>query len=156
MVAVTQAGARGAWVKVWDPFVRVAHWSVALGFFVAYLSEDALAIHVWAGYVVGVVVAARILWGFLGPQHARFSDFLTSPWVALGYFLDLLRGNSRRYLGHSPAGGLMVVALLGMLSLITLSGLTLYALDDGAGPFATFIAREAPTPPPAPAGGISS
>ncbi|AMS39093.1 MULTISPECIES: cytochrome b/b6 domain-containing protein [Aminobacter] len=57
-------------IQVWDPFVRMAHWTLALGFFVAYLTEDVMTVHVWAGYVVGVLVPARIVWGFLGPRHA--------------------------------------------------------------------------------------
>ncbi|MBA8905229.1 cytochrome b [Aminobacter ciceronei] len=48
----------------------MAHWTLALGFFVAYLTEDVMTVHVWAGYVVGVLVPARIVWGFLGPRHA--------------------------------------------------------------------------------------
>jgi cytochrome b len=57
-------------IQVWDPFVRMAHWTLALGFFVAYLTEDVMTVHVWAGYVVGVLFPARIVWGFLGPRHA--------------------------------------------------------------------------------------
>ena len=56
-------------ISVWDPFVRTAHWMVALGFFVAYFTEDeALTVNVWAGYVVGVLVLLRIIWGFVGPR----------------------------------------------------------------------------------------
>lgn len=44
--------------------------ALALGFFVAYLTEDVMTVHVWTGYVVGVLVLARIVWGFLGPRHA--------------------------------------------------------------------------------------
>ncbi|MGE4080662.1 MAG: hypothetical protein AB7F22_34520 [Reyranella sp.] len=52
-------------IQVWDPFVRVAHWTIAIGFFIAYLAEDdLLTIHVWAGYVVGTLMLMRVVWGW--------------------------------------------------------------------------------------------
>lgn len=55
-------------IYVWDPFVRVFHWTLLAGFAIAYLTEDdLLTVHVWAGYLVGLLIVARILWGFIGP-----------------------------------------------------------------------------------------
>ncbi|MDG4875335.1 cytochrome b/b6 domain-containing protein [Mesorhizobium sp. WSM4935] len=132
---------RAAEIFVWDPFVRIAHWTITVGFFVAYLTEDATAVHVWAGYVVGGLVAARVVWGFVGPRHARFSDFVTGPTAAISYFWDLIRGRSKRYVGHSPAGGAMVLALLAFLAATVATGLVRYAEEEGAGPLASLYAQ---------------
>lgn len=124
-------------VRVWDIFVRVSHWALAAGFFVAYFTEDnLLLLHVWAGYLVGVLVVLRLLWGVVGPKHARFTDFVCGPRRAAGYLLDLFRFRAPRYLGHSPAGGAMAVVLWIGLLVVVWSGLEFYAIEEGAGPLA--------------------
>ena len=112
----------GVLVQVWDPIVRIDHWLIVAGFFIAYvLEEDNLPIHVWAGYVVGTVLVVRILWGFVGTKNARFSEFVCRPRLVIRYLIDLPHGRSRRYLGHSPAGSAMILALLLGISVITIS-----------------------------------
>ena len=134
--------ARPGQVKVWDAFVRVAHWLLVAGFFLAYFTEDdLLTVHVWAGYVVGAIVLLRVAWGFAGPEYARFSSFLYGPGKAARYLVALLRRKGARYLGHSPAGGAMVILLLVSLAATVWSGLTVYAYDRGAGPLAALFAR---------------
>ncbi len=138
------ASAESRQVRVWDPLVRYGHWLLAVGFLVAYLTEDdLLTVHVWAGYLVGAIIVVRIVWGLIGTQHARFSDFLYSPRSSLEYFFDLLRGRAKRYLGHSPTGAAMVFALLIGIALTTGSGLIVYAYDKHAGPLAGLVASDA-------------
>lgn len=129
-------------VKVWDPLVRVFHWVLVLGFFTAYFTEgedDTLTLHTWAGYVIAGLIMVRLVWGFIGTRHARFSDFVTRPVVVKDYLLSVLRLHPRRYLGHNPAGGLMVVALLISLSATVVFGMGLYAVEEQAGPLAGWL-----------------
>ncbi len=134
-------------VRVWDIAVRLAHWLLVAGFVTAYLTEgeeDVITIHTWAGYTVAAIVVWRVLWGFVGPEHARFRNFVRGPRAVFGYLAGLVRGGngrggSARYLGHNPAGGAMVLLLLASLAVTTGSGLTLYAVEEGAGPLAGIV-----------------
>jgi cytochrome b len=124
-------------IRVWDPLVRSFHWILVGAFFIAYLTEDDfLTLHVWAGYLIGVAILIRILWGLIGTRHARFSDFVTTPKTALRYVKDTLTLRAKRYLGHNPAGGLMIIALLFSLIITVLTGIALYGAAEQAGPLA--------------------
>lgn len=127
-------------IKVWDPLVRVFHWSLAAAVLVAFVTEDDLLwAHTWAGYGVLALVAIRWSWGFIGGRHARFGDFVRSPAVILAYLHDVARSRAERYLGHNPAGGAMVMALLLVLPLTVLSGMAVYGYLEFSGPMAGFF-----------------
>ncbi len=127
-------------VFVWDLLVRILHWSLAAGFFGAYLTEDWETVHVWMGYAVLAIVGVRVVWGFIGTRHARFADFVYPPSVVRAYLKDVSRIRHRRYLGHNPAGGYMILALLAFVTLTGVTGLALYAAEDQAGPLAGWVA----------------
>ncbi|HEY0635560.1 MAG TPA: cytochrome b/b6 domain-containing protein [Gammaproteobacteria bacterium] len=114
-------------IKVWDPLVRLFHWSLVLCFFIAYVSGDEWeSLHVVAGYAIAGLVAFRVVWGLIGTRHARFSDFVFTPATVLAYLKALAALRAKRYLGHNPAGGWMVVALLASLALTSLTGMAAY------------------------------
>ncbi|MEZ5550875.1 MAG: cytochrome b/b6 domain-containing protein [Pseudomonadales bacterium] len=128
---------------VWDLFVRFGHWILAAAFLIAYFTEDDLmTVHTWAGYLTASVVVLRILWGFVGSPHARFRDFLFTPRQAWHYLIDLLRGRADRHIGHSPAGAVMVYALLIGVLLTGVSGMMVYAYEEQAGPLAGAVASQ--------------
>lgn len=128
-------------VLVWDPLIRVFHWTLVVTFFTSYLTEgEPEWLHVWSGYLVAVLLLVRILWGLVGTRHARFTDFVTAPSTALRYLKEELVGRARRYLGHNPAGGAMIIALLVCLVLTVTTGLVMYGAEDGAGPLGGWLA----------------
>ena len=132
-------------LHVWDPLVRIGHWLLVGAFAVAFVTQgEPEVVHTWAGYLIAAYLIVRVTWGFAGPPNARFASFVTSPVHAARYFADLLRGRAPRYLGHSPAGGVMVVLLLASLAATTTVGMVLYAVHDGAGPLATIVGSDTP------------
>ena len=103
-------------VKVWDRFVRLFHWTLASAVLIAWATDEPLWMHSWLGYLAAILVVLRVIWGFIGTEQARFVSFVRGPKLVFGYLADLIRLSSPRYLGHSPAGGAMIVALLIMIA----------------------------------------
>lgn len=125
MSAVLEAGSQRAAgsVVVWDPLVRVFHWSLVVAFLGAYLLGDSGgALHQAFGFTAVGLVTLRLLWGFVGSRHARFSSFVPSKGVLLRYLKDVLAHKEARYLGHNPAGAAMIVALLAAIIATGASG----------------------------------
>jgi cytochrome b len=110
-------------VAVWDVAVRVFHWALVAAFLTAWISaEESDSVHETAGYVVAGLVAFRVIWGIVGSRHARFADFVRSPATVFRFLRDTMTFRAPRYVGHNPAGGAMVVALLVALTVIAGSG----------------------------------
>jgi cytochrome b len=123
-------------IKVWDPMIRIFHWSLVVFFTTAFLTGDEESIlHAYVGYIVVGLVLFRILWGVVGTKHARFNDFIYRPSKVIQYLKDLASGTPRHYVGHNPAGGYMVILLLATLLIVTFSGLKTYGIE-GHGPLA--------------------
>lgn len=100
-------------IKVWDPLVRLFHWSLVVSFAIAWLTADEWDdLHNWAGYAAGALIGFRLIWGLIGPRHARFAQFVRSPRVIINYARATIRGDEPRYIGHNPLGGLMIIGLI--------------------------------------------
>ncbi len=110
-------------IRVWDLFVRAFHWALAASFAVAWFSSEHWeGLHNAAGYAAGALVALRVVWGFVGPRYARFAQFVRSPRTVIAYLRALKDGSERRYIGHNPAGGAMIVVLLVAIAGTAVSG----------------------------------
>jgi cytochrome b len=130
-------------VRAWDLPTRAFHWTlvtlVLVSWFTYQFSEaigdHRLRWHRNSGYAVLILVTWRLLWGMMGSSTARFSSFVRGPGAVLSYLSELSRGKSRHYLGHNPAGALMVLLLLTLLLVQT--GLGLFTVEHNdlvAGP----------------------
>lgn len=112
----------GDGIQVWDPVVRILHWSLVFSVVAAWVTHEAGAIHDWFGYAALVVAGLRLAWGFIGPRSARFASFLHGPRETLAYARRVGRGAEPRHLGHNPLGAWMILALLGTVILLGASG----------------------------------
>ena len=129
-------------VRIWDPLVRFFHWSLVSAFVVAFVTEEnLLSVHSWAGYLILALLIIRFIWGFIGTRYARFSDFVYSPQNIAQFLKDTLHFRAKRYLGHNPAGGAMVILLMASLFITTTSGILLLGAEEQAGPVAHWFTQ---------------
>lgn len=109
--------------QVWDRFVRIFHWTLVLcvlsNFFVF---DDGKDIHQWTGYLAVSLVSLRIVWGFIGSKHARFSDFFPTPTRLLGHVKAFKSGAHDSHLGHNPLGALMMLTLICVVLCLGITG----------------------------------
>lgn len=110
-------------IKVWDPAVRLFHWSLVIAFTAnALILDDDSKLHQYVGYVVVGLVAFRVLWGFVGSRYARFNSFPPSVAGATEQLSDMATGRTKIHVGHTPLGALMIYNLLATLAIIGASG----------------------------------
>ncbi|TAK39936.1 MAG: cytochrome B [Lysobacteraceae bacterium] len=120
--AAGQAAGRADTVKVWDPLVRLFHWSLAACILGAFLVEEGDTAHQLLGYTALGLVAFRLLWGVVGSRHARFGDFVRGPRAIGTYLRERLAGTSQRRLGHNPAAAVMILVLLAGVAAVGATG----------------------------------
>lgn len=117
---------------IWDPLVRLFHWSLAIAFGVAFYYHDSMwdrMLHVQAGYVAGGLILFRILWGIIGKGYANFKSFPPNPIMAVKYVLHLTKGNAKHYIGHNPTGAIVIYAML--IIGLTAVGSGILVFEDG-------------------------
>lgn len=114
-------------VRVWDPALRLFHWTLAVLVIAAWLlgkfGPNVMTLHFLLGYAIIALLVFRLLWGFVGPAPARFASFLHGPGAVLAYLRTLPKREPSNWLGHNPLGALSVVAMLLALVWQTASGL---------------------------------
>ena len=128
---------------VWDLPTRLFHWAVVVLVVTSWLTqhEGWMGWHFRSGYALLTLLIFRVIWGFVGSETARFRQFLRPPWYALAHLRDLGRREPDDQVGHNPAGGWMVIALLGLLAFQIGTGLCSNDQALAYGPFADALGQ---------------
>ncbi len=114
--------------KLWDPLVRLFHWSLVFIFFANYFfNEEGDDWHQWLGYAAVAWLVIRFFWGFFGRGAARWADFFPTPARLAVHIRALVRGQPYHRMGHSPLGGLVMIIM--MLCILGL-GITGYMMQE--------------------------
>ncbi|MFM7403710.1 MAG: cytochrome b/b6 domain-containing protein [Erythrobacter sp.] len=128
--------ALGRDVRVWDPLLRLTHWSFPILIPAMWWTAEnsKWALHKRLGLVLLGLLVFRVLWGFLGPETARFSSFVKGPVAVMAYLRGSLP-NAGPQIGHSPLGGWSTLALIGaMLGQVSLGLFAGDPFDGTTGP----------------------
>lgn len=116
-------------MKVWDAGIRLFHWALVILFCLSAYSafQDKFGIyadmHLNAGVATLMLVIWRIVWGVVGSDTARFSQFVKSPIAGFGHLKQMTAGLPYKAIGHNPLGGLSVVLMLVLLLAQAMMGL---------------------------------
>ncbi len=110
---------------IWDIPTRIFHWGFVIAISGAYISGERghTVWHEWFGLSALGLLIFRLIWGFIGPTPARFSQFLYAPRVIINYAHNFIKRMGQDYHGHNPLGGLAVIAMLGLMALMVITGL---------------------------------
>ena len=138
-------------VRAWDLPTRLFHWTLVALIVCAWVSFEfaevigdvTLKWHRANGLAILTLLVWRLMWGLFGSSTSRFASFVRSPVSAIGYARDLAAGTPRRFLGHNPLGGWMVLALLA--ALLTQAAFGLFAIDDNdltGGPLSHLVSEK--------------
>jgi cytochrome b len=126
-------------VKVWDPVVRIGHWTMVLCFCALFFRSGKFPLHVYAAYIVMAIMVFRIVWGFAGPHAARFWTFMFSPKTMIQYGIDSVAGHPMHTISHNPLGAAMVFALIISMLGTGALGLMLYSAGQEMGPLGDMV-----------------
>lgn len=122
---------------IWGLPTRAFHWLLVISLTGAYIAEEAnLTVHVAFGYMAGILIIFRLIWGLTGPVYARFADFPIGIKSITGY-LTGIRRNGNKYAGHNPLASLVMLAIMVNVLLVIFTGMMTLGQEGGQGLFKT-------------------
>lgn len=117
---------------IWTIPTRIFHWLLVFSFVTAYVvggEDEYLNLHTAAGYLLGVLLIFRIIWGFIGPRYSKFSDFPVSI-ASITSFLKNIRNGKEDYAGHNPAASVVMISMMIVGILLVCSGVILLTAEN--------------------------
>ena len=122
---VPTSAAAAAGVRVWDLPLRLFHWLLVAAVAVAFVSAEEDSIlrgwHVTAGWIAALLIGFRLVWGFIGGEHARFASFVR-PSRLRAHLATLVAGRPEASLGHNPLGAIATLVLLITVAAVVATG----------------------------------
>lgn len=116
--------------KLWDPLIRIFHWSIAAIFVANYFFNEAGDDwHQWLGYVAVAWLLVRFFWGFFGKGAARWADFFPTRTNLTQHLTALVKGESYHRRGHSPLGGLVMILMMLCILSLGITGFMMSEID---------------------------
>lgn len=114
-------------MRIWDAPIRLFHWVLVALVITSWVSVEFsyMRVHMLSGQAILALLIFRLVWGFIGSDTARFSQFLRSPIAAIQHLMHFTRREPDTQIGHNEAGGWMVVGVLLLLLAQVLTGLFL-------------------------------
>lgn len=133
-------------VRMWDPVVRLCHWTLTVSFIGAWwtgkFGPSVMTWHFYFGYVVIATVAVRLLWGLVGPESARLSAYFYGPATTIRYLRGMFRRAPSHWRGHNPLAAPVMLAMLVVVGALGVSGLFIDPDDFvNVGPLAHLVDR---------------
>ncbi len=122
---------------IWSLPTRIFHWLLVIGLVAAYILSDddeLLNFHSSVGYMVGILIIFRIIWGFVGPKYSKFNDFPIGV-NSLKKFAANMKESKSQSPGHNPAASVVMLGIILFSLIIVVSGILLLA-SEGQGLFA--------------------
>lgn len=149
-------------VFVWSRKVRLFHWvnviAITLLIFIGLIilngklfgvSTDGKillkTIHVIVGYVFAINLLFRLIIGFIGKTHERWSQVFPFSKGFKQELVEFKQHKKSTYKGHNPAGKLMIFALLLLMLTQMISGLVIAGTDIYYPPFGKYFAKSIAT-----------
>ena len=145
-------------VFVWSRKIRLFHWInviaitllICIGLIILNgklfgVSTDGKILlktmHVFVGYVFAFNLLFRLIIGFIGKSHERWSKILPFNKGFSQELVEFKQHKKSEYTGHNPAGKLMIFALLFLMLTQLISGLVIAGTDIYYPPFGKYFVQ---------------
>ncbi len=110
---------------IWSLPTRISHWLLFLALIIAYFlggEEEYINLHAMLGYLAGILILLRFIWGIIGPRYSRFKDF---P-IGIGKMMEFMtnmKAAKLKYPGHNPLASLIMIAIMIAVIMVVLTGM---------------------------------